>query len=126
VTDVTDTKKVRMQLERVPADASLAPLPAHHCLLTRVGNEFLLEIGYLDFRELHEHAEEARKAEAAAETPSPKDKEQRLHLYIVGRFQFSKGSLGQLFGAAKENLESLPPEGTEASYPVSLAQEGES
>jgi hypothetical protein len=123
---MTDAKKVRMQLERVHTDASLAPLPAHHCLLTRVGDEFLLEIGFLDFRELHEHAEQARQAEAATEDSSPQDKEQRLHLFIVGRFQFSKASLKQLFVATREILESLPPERTEASPSFVLADEGES
>jgi len=91
----------RTELRRQVVEAGKAPEAAHHFVLTRVGDEVLLEVGFVDLT-------------AVALTMRGKESDE-LTLYVTHRFSLSRQGLDRLFQAVDEIRESVSVGGAQTS-----------
>jgi hypothetical protein len=89
-----------LQLERTSLTPAVPPVPVFHCALSRVGNQVLLEPGYVDLVELRVEIERAQ----AAVRPEPAP----VKLYIREKYLFGRAALVQLRDAVEQILQSMP------------------
>ena len=78
------------------------PIPVFHFAFTRVGNQILLEPGYVDLVELRLAMEQVRSGK-------PPDKENAVvRIYIKEKYVMDRQALTQLRDAAEEILQGMP------------------
>lgn len=94
-----NVKEVTLRLVRRVLEPNKPADPVHHFLFVQVGNDILLEAGYLDLAELKAAIDQGRETGGPAETT----------LFIQHRLQLTPHSLQQLVDAGKEILAALNP-----------------
>lgn len=90
----TDESDLKIQLQRVLTNRA-APKAAHHFLITKVGEEYLLEIGHVDLVELNDLIQTAKKG-GDANASSPK-----LSLYVTDRIAINEDAWKRLCEAVE-------------------------
>lgn len=93
----TDDKEVTLRLVRRVLEPDKSADPVHHFLFVQVGNNVLLEAGYLDFAELKTAIDQGRETGGIAEAT----------LFIKHRLQLTPQALQQLVDASQEILAAL-------------------
>lgn len=91
-----ETKTLPMR--RIVVDPARAPEAIHHFVWARSGQEFLLEVGYIDFLEIHHK----NLAFSRGEEIEPID------FVVTHRFSLSFDSLNKLAETVTKMLASLP------------------
>jgi hypothetical protein len=93
---------VALRLERTPLlPPEVPPIPVFHFGFTRVGNQVLLEPGYVDLVELRGAIEQLR-----GELPS--EPVIAVHIFIKEKYLLDREALIRLRDAADEILQSMP------------------
>jgi hypothetical protein len=95
-----DEKSFDLQLERMSLSPEVPPVPAYHFALTRIGNQILLEPGYVDFVELRVALEQAR----AGSSSDPV----HVQLFIKEKYLMDRETLIRLRDAAEQILQGMP------------------
>jgi hypothetical protein len=93
------TEGVSLRLERHLVDGAGLPLTVQHFLLTRVGNDILLEAGFFDLVELKTAIDGAKGGGPLA-----------VRLYVRDRVMMSRETLRQLQGAVEHILRGMDKE----------------
>lgn len=93
---------VAIKLVRRVLDQDKPPEPVHHFGLTRVGEEVLMEAGYLDLAELKAAIDSSKAGEEGAATVT-----------VYRRLLFSREVLKQLAAAAEQILSALETQETQ-------------
>jgi hypothetical protein len=97
---MAEDKSFGLQLERMPLGPEVPPIPVYHFALTRVGNQVLVEPGYVDLVELRVALEQAQAGSLPAETT--------LNLYIREKYLLDRSTLVQLRDAVEHILQGMP------------------
>lgn len=95
-----DEEVVAIELQRAPVSPEAPAVPIYHFVITRVGNEVLLEPGYVDHVELKAAIDRAQLEEG--KEPA------RCNLYVREKYVCSRDTLVQLRRAADEILSRFP------------------
>jgi len=93
---------VALRLERTPLlPPDVPPIPVFHFGFTRVGNQILLEPGYVDLVELRAAVEQLRGA-------TPTEPAIVVRIFIREKYLMDRETLVRLRDAADEILQSIP------------------
>jgi hypothetical protein len=97
-----EDKVVALRLERTPLlPPDVPPIPVFQFNFTRVGNQILLEPGYVDLVELRAAIEQLRSV-TPAESPV------LVRIFIREKYLMDRETLVRLRDAADEILQSIP------------------
>jgi hypothetical protein len=97
---MADEDVLAVELQRASVSPEAPAVPVYHFVITRVGNEFLLEPGYVDLAELKIAIDQARLLGGQGPV--------RVPLYIREKYLCTQDALVQLRTAADEILSRLP------------------
>jgi len=92
---------VVLELRRVPLTPEVPPVPAYHFVITRVGDQYLLEPGFVDLVELKGEMDRSRDAEQSRA-------EITVNFYVRDKYLCTRKILTQLRDAADEILSRSP------------------
>lgn len=95
-----DEEVVAIELQRIPVSPEAPAIPVYHFVITRVGDEVLLEPGYVDHAELKAAIDRAQLE--GGKEPA------RCNLYVREKYLCSRDILVQLRQAADDILSRFP------------------
>lgn len=104
-----DDKVGHFRVQRVLVDPAKPPKAAHAFIWARSGTEFVLEVGFFDFLQMHEAINSVDNgASEVGDLP-------KIPLFITDRYALSQEALLRLANAVSSMTAELPKEPTDAT-----------